>query len=254
MVAAGSASVRSVAEAARRCARAAMTLIEVMIALSVLALGLCAVMTHYVTLYDMRQHTQHLAQVQEVVRALNERIEAADVWALGAVVVTPGPPPQYLLPWSLPRFEGGYSVTVSGVTTVLDFPPMTEKDLLAPDIALIQRPINMPELKVYCEYYRYEHDDNGTPATPTDDRPGLLDLLTNAGKTEDTAVPGDLQGEFIRHQIDTVPQCRIDPTIPPVTDVADHRTIAVRIIATWGENNVQRYELFTAKRRIPQQQ
>jgi hypothetical protein len=227
--------------AGARAPRRATTLLELMIALTVLTIGMGSILSHYATLHGLRRTTTRMGQAQDVLRALSERFTGWDVWALGLANPT-------VAPWSLPRWVGGYDVAgplgigpPDGLAD--DLPPMKESDLLTYQI--IEEPIGMNDdapgandLRVYVEYYRYENDTSNPAA-----RPGLIQLINPST----SAKPGDLEAAFIDNPV-LRKQCRINPLIPPVEDIADQDTLVIRLIATWNGGHI---ETFVAKRRVP---
>ncbi len=221
-------------------ARAGLSLIEVMIAIAVLAIGVSSVFAHYITLYQLRGSTKGLGQVQDVMRSVFERIVAAD----GAILNTVAPVnSEYVYLWSVPRYEDFTDVNNDGIDDALRGvynPPMTEADLLNPAFGpLLIDPVNVDDLRVYVEYYRGDRDDNGSPTVPGDDLPGMLDTaLIND--------PGEFTARFADPAIRDL--CRLDPALPPLEQVPFDKTVLIRVLVVGGG---RRAELFTAKRNLP---
>jgi len=219
-------------------ARAGLSLIEVMLAISVLAIGVSSVFAHYLTLYQMRGSTKAIAQVQDVLRTVFERIVAAD----GAVLNTITPFNQeYVFEWSRPRYEDFVDVAPADGQDDLGrgpcIPPMTEADLLSPAFGpLMIEPTGSEDIEVFVEYYRGEPDLGG-PGT-VDDLPGILDPTV----LQD---PGDFAARFA--DPDVRDECRLDPDFPPLEQVAENQTVLIRVLV---RGNGRRAELFTAKRRL----
>ncbi len=225
----------------RRPGRSGLSLIEVMLAISVLAIGVSSVFAHYVTLYQMRGSTKNMSQVQDVLRSVLERVIAAD----GAILNTSPPDFRgYVYEWSVPRYEDFIDVAPLDGDDDLGrgeyFPPMTEADLLNPLFGpIINEPVGIDNLRVYVEYYRGEDDNNGTPGFLGDDLPGMI----QPGAIND---PGEFATRFADLTIRD--DCRLDPDFPPLQQVPFNQTVLIRILVV-ADN--RRAEVFTAKRNLP---
>ncbi len=223
-------------------ARAALSLIEVMIAIAVLAIGVSSVFSHYAALYSLRATSKATGQLQDVLRTVFERIVAAD----GQVLNMKTPDGQeYALLWSRARYEDD----VSG-----DGPPMTEADLLNPAFGpLLVEPVGIPDLRVYVEYYRAERDDNGTETFRDDDLPGMLGpafdkdpIIFKAMNPASVDDPGEFTARMSKSAARAA--CRLNPAWPAIEQVRDNACVLIRVLVV-AEG--VRAELYTAKRNVP---
>ena len=203
-------------------------MIEVMIALTILAIAITAILSNYHVLNTVRQDTAARGAVSELGRAILDRITAGDMRALGVLSPAGSGVAQ---PWSLMRSED----------LPLLRPPMTQgaadpaNDLVA--LGLIPGPMPVTDLQVFIEYFRGVNVIDLT--TGIVQLSGVLD--------ENYLERGDFREAFTDPDWRTAR--RLAGNAPPIVQVADDDPIVIRVILTWGIN--QRLEFFTTKRRPP---
>lgn len=228
--------------------RLAMSLLEVMIALSVLTIGIFASLSHFMTLSSMRKQTGEIATARNIVAALAERFQGCR-WEVVGVSTAP---------WSLPRAEPG------SVTTVANDPMMDDASLSAADrplrglqsLGLAQEASNLPDLRVYVEYYRALTilDESGNADTT---KPGIMDREPG-GTTYANADAFESSYHF-ESRWDGLPVTlaattaaaratyRLAATALPTAQVGENDPVCIRILATWGQSG--HFAVFTARKR-----
>ena len=196
-----------------RCA--AFTLIEVMIAVAVLAVGMFGVLSMIPTLSSARTQAVEMVIARQVADTMAERIQGVAWRELGGTRTSPGT--YNTNAWSLPRYRSSMSPIN---------PPMTEDspdpnhNLLANGV--IAQRTGVPDLKVYLEYY------NGAIMKSATDRTSWYNAINGS-----TGIGN-----------------RMNTFNGTSSDVLTPSTI-VRIIVTWREQNgapVNSHEIFTARR------
>jgi prepilin-type N-terminal cleavage/methylation domain-containing protein len=200
--------------------RAGLSLIEIMIAMSVLALASTGILSYFSTLYEMRRTNDSLSQIQALAMEITERISAADAQRLGSPTEAP---------WSQARFEDA----VSG-----DRPPLTEKATSTDDSLvgsrLMAQTSGLPALRIYVEYYRGLTRTN--PATGVVE-PGVMDDgLSNAQDFNDRFRDPTFRAAR-----------RLDPTALPYLQIPENTPFIIRIIFIYDDE--RRFECYSAKRR-----
>jgi len=203
-------------------------MIEVMIALTVLAVAITAILGNYQVLNSARTDTAARGAVSEIGRAILDRITAGDLRALGAETPIGGVVAQ---PWSLVRSEDLPALR----------PPLTQNaadpadDLITQ--GLIPGPVPVEGLRVYIEYYRgLQVLDISTGAVLFS---GVLD--------ENYVARGDFRAAFANPGWRDAR--RLATNQAPIGQVAEDDPVVIRIVITWGFN--QRLEFYTTKRRPP---
>jgi hypothetical protein len=220
--------------------RAAFSLLEAMIALTILAVGTLAVLGNITSLNTGRQATEERQKVQAVVRSLTERLQSAD-W--GTMRTDD-------LPWTLGRYESGGSTFPNDRTT-----PMTDTtSAAAPDcllpmtsdgrkgLSILTEPSGLENLQVWLEYYRGSDFDRDRDGTIASDEAGLLDVR------DDLNGDGEISKEEVeksKNQRSNVRSFRFNelPTAYPDPE----GTVLLRLIITWGIKG--RHEAWVARRK-----
>ncbi len=156
--------------------------------MSVVAVGLMAVLSSISALDGARKSTMEHTRINALMRTLVDRVQGA-AWAdLGTA----------RLPWSRPRLFEDHVVSNG------DAPPMTQTDLVT--YGLLTQPIvsdgSTTSLKVYFEYYRaISHKDaNGDP------------LLGQEGMGEDHAIASVAAARATLHAAEKRLLYRLNPT------------------------------------------
>jgi prepilin-type N-terminal cleavage/methylation domain-containing protein len=219
------------------------TLIEVMIAVALLATGLGAVLVHYSTLQEQRKATTQRSIAQDVLRQLTERISTANAWDLGDPIPT-GSPAAIKLPWSLARFEDP--------TVVSDRDPMTENAPLPGDdlrlLGVIQRPTGLDQIVVFVEYYRGVRVRTASGLlVPGPTNAGAIDGDADGdGVNDEFLAPGDYRARFsdVAWRRDRM----LDPTRKPCEQIGDNEPFLIRVLVVY--NLTQRLECFCVKQRV----
>lgn len=197
------------------------TLVEVMIAVAVLAVGMFGVLSMIPTLSSARTLAVEMVIARQIADTLAERIQGAAWRELGGARTTPGT--FNTNSWSLPRYRS----SVSPLN-----PPMTEDDAdpnhnLITNGIVVQR-TGVPNLKVYVEYYT-----------------GLImnDPVASKRATDRSSWYNAISGSTgIGNRMTTFNGTAADGIAP---------STIVRIIVTWREQNgapINSHEIFTARR------
>ncbi len=217
----------------RRQSRSGFSLIEVMIALSVLVGALLVTVGNMVNVTNLQKQNAELTSMSRVQQSVTDRINATDPLDLGTVDA----------PWSIARYENGAGYSPA----ITSSPPMTSADLVSMGVA--PAGFNLKDLKVYFEYWRmidFTDPDTGVI------QPGVLNdsqLTAQAFKTfmyKDASKPAEgLKDGF--HPMNT--STNNSPfSVRKAVDVT--HPLLIRVIATWDEDATgprQRREIFTAR-------
>jgi len=207
--------------------RNGFSIIEVMIAITVLAVALAAILNNYQVLDSARRDTAARGAVSEIARAILDRVVASDVRALGTANPTAAVVPQ---PWSLARVED-----LPAVRPPLSIQAANPNDDLVVQ-GLLPANVIVPNLRVYIEYYR--GDDVIDAQTGT---------VIAQGAIDDTAF--DAVGKF--RDAFRIPAWRTARRLAtdqaPYLQIAEDSPMVIRIILVWDFN--QRLEFYTTKRR-----
>ena len=116
------------------------SLIEVMISLSILAIGILAIVGQMASLNTVRANDRDALAFDLMLNELQERFQGCRWEALGTDK----------LPWSLPRHPDAASTDRQPM--VDDATVTADRDLLR--MGLISKRLGIPGLKIYVEYYR----------------------------------------------------------------------------------------------------
>ncbi len=168
--------------------RSAFTLIEIMVTMTVMAVGLMAVLSSISTLNSARQATVENLRVNALLRTLVDRVQGAQ-WS--DLTTT-------RLPWSRVRLFEDHSLGNG------DALPMTQTDLVT--YGLLSQPIltdgSTTELKVYFEYYRAisYRDGNGDA------------VLGKEGVSEDVSISSVSAAGSVMHSAPKRSLYRLKPT------------------------------------------
>lgn len=203
-------------------------MIEVMIAITVLAVAITAILGNYQTLDSSRRDTASRGAIAELARGILDRIVAADAQSLGNETTPPGAVAQ---PWSLARIEDDPALR----------PPLTqnapneEDDLVA--LGLIPGPVPVEDIQVWIEYYR------GLDVLD----PSSGDVISRGVLSETFDEREDFR-EFFRNPTWRQDR-RLATNITPILQVDEDDPIVIRLILIWEGG--QRLEFYTIKRRSP---
>jgi prepilin-type N-terminal cleavage/methylation domain-containing protein len=208
--------------------RRGFSLIEVMIALTVLAIALTAILGNYLTLNQTRTDTNDRGAVAEIGRSILDRLIACDMRALGLATATSGGVAQ---PWSVPRYEGDTAPNPGPMR--LDGPAADNPV----DLGLLPSKVTIPNLAIYIEYYRGLERISPVDGTT---QPGVMD---DPGLTSRETFEQLFQSSTWRNER------KLSTSEPPIMQVDDEQPVVIRVIITWG--NKQRMSFYTTKRRPP---
>jgi hypothetical protein len=182
-------------------------MIEVMVAVSILAGGIMVILGNMTTLQFLRNDTVDVTDTDTLLNELTERFSGARWEALGTST----------LPWSQPRPR----VTTSGA-----LPPMTDADLL--NYGILLRHTRLRHLQVWVDYYHgiSEFDTTGALIAP-----GLMDGETiMSGTAAAVRIYSDLEAVRAEWRSDTtLAKYRIDPTQIPTSLVSTDYPVVIRI-------------------------
>jgi len=232
--------------------RSGFSLMEVMAATFVLCIGLVSVLGHYADLQSSRRATTHYARVQDIVRNLAERAEGTDPTLLGKAST----------PWSYARFQD--VLNYPGGPPMCDDATLPKCDLVT--LGVVDKPTNIPGLKIYFEYYQ------GTTATMLNGgtaKPGLLDLqFKDAAGNPVPMEPGVFRnmfdGDLFENSDDFRKARRLEPgpaymnvqgvqvlIVPDgemnlITQVTEDDIFVIHIVAIWDGGH---FDVFTGKKR-----
>jgi hypothetical protein len=208
--------------------RQAFTIMEVMIAFSVLAIGLIAVTGAIHSMDSARRMAPEQAVAQRVLSAMVDRFQGARWEVIGDQ------------PWSRPRFKDA---------TNIGHPPLTEDAAVADDnliaSGILQRKQGI-DLKVYVEFYRAvaAKTEDGVVIA---DKPGVMqgeDPLVTYAK------PDDFSAIFRSPTLRA--KYKLDPSLgAPTAQVGEDDPIVIRLIAEWklANDEIARLEVFTGRKR-----
>jgi prepilin-type N-terminal cleavage/methylation domain-containing protein len=113
--------------------RSGFSLIEVLLALTVLAVGIFTCMGTIASMAQARNLARESSTLEGILSELTERIHGCRWEALGTSQ----------LRWSLPRHNAA-----AGAVN----PPLTENDLL--ELGILSKPVGFRNLRIYFEYFR----------------------------------------------------------------------------------------------------
>lgn len=238
-----------------RTSRTAMSLLEIMMALSVLTVGIFASMSHFGTLSALRKQATEINAAHTIVAALAERFQGCRWDVIGSSAV----------PWSLPRPEPG---AVTGAA-IANPPLMDDVNMTAADrplrglqtLGLAQGASGLPELRIYVEFFRSltaRNDAGDADLT----RPGIMDRepggVTYSG-IDDFRTKYAFETRWgnigsLNDQATTQTSVatnrktyRLDTASVPTSQVGDNDPITIRILATWGDRG--QFAVLTARKR-----
>ena len=183
----------------------AFTIMEVMVSLTILAVGISAILSNMFTLKLARDATRDAAIVENLANELIERFSGARWEALGTPVIK----------WSIHR---PYSTSVGN--------PLTDKDdgsdnsLIA--LGILRQPTGMKDLRVYIDYYRgmRELDAAGLPIV------GKSGLMDGEGSTFNSLT----ELRTIWRNETSIISYRLDPLIIPTIQVSEDHPVVIRIL------------------------
>lgn len=229
-------------------AREGMSLIEVMAAVAVLAIGLLAVVGQIAPLNSQRQFTDDTQVMQNLLKSITERLATApfdslrsDSMAWTYVRRIP------LSNGSLPAID--VPETTFATNTGHDIAPLNESDAVEANNlvsqGLIMRPTGLRNVQVFLEYYRTISRFQTTSTWPvtyeTSSGKNLLGLLCEANPAK-PAKPSDF------HSLVSTATTRDSYAITVVPNEAltidtsgmDHKfdAVLVRVVITWGEGRL----------------
>ena len=188
----------------------AFTIMEVMISLTILAVGISAILSNMFTLKSARDAARDAAIVENLANELVERFSGARWEALGTPAIK----------WSLHR---PFSASVGN--------PLTDKDDGSDNslitLGILRQPTGMKDLRVYIDYYRgmTELDAAGLPIV------GKSGLMDGEGSTFNSLT--ELRAIW-RNETSILPY-RLDPLIIPTIQVSEDRPLVIRILINSSE-------------------
>ena len=205
----------------QRTSQAAFTLIEVMIAVAVLAIGMFGVLSMIPTLAQARTLAVEMVIARQIADSVAERIQGAAWRDLGGTKVTAGS--YNIESWSLPRYRSPAPLDLN--------PPMTEdapdpnNNLLAN--GLVSQRTGVPDLKVYLEYYTGLIMNGPDLSKRATDRKSWYNAISGITGQTNRMITFTNNGD------------------------AANASVIVRIIVTWKEQNgtpVNTHEIFTSRK------
>lgn len=210
--------------------RIGFSLVEVMLAVTILAIGLSVLLSDFLSSFRARDFAQEQFEAQEVSRTVLNRLLGAPTAFLGVE------------PWAVARPRGGTPLTVSGTGSAAD-------DLVL--MGIRSEPAAIQDLRIYVEYYRGIQSIDPSSGAPTvlngvldsyaDGDPPELSISNFAGYTVNSTTGA------ITAIADAWTDSRaLDPTRPPAVQVPQTTPVVIRIIAIWGRG-AQRLELHGAR-------
>lgn len=216
--------------------RAGLSLIEIMIAISVLAVALIAVLGHQYTLDNLRAHSLTRSLLTVAVNNLVNLVDGSNWDELGRIE----------RPWSLSRLQAGGATNPS-----LQLADLVGVGVVSPEIGHFtggrQADDAAGNLRFYLEYYRATANLDSS-LNPVTTQPGLLD-------TQQTS-PSGFQSAFAS----TAATCRIVPVptlgLVDASQITAGNPVMVRLAvtevqpATGTERQV--YETFLGAQTAPQ--
>jgi prepilin-type N-terminal cleavage/methylation domain-containing protein len=237
--------------------RHGMSLIEVMVAMTVLAVGLMAVVGQIAPLNSQRQFTKDTQLAQTLVKAIGERIATAPFESLRTDTL----PWTYVrqLPLSDNSLPPQLTPETSAGTTCQPVRPLDETSAVAGNNLLTQglatQPTGLMNLQVFIEYYRTIsrfQDTSVAPVTYQVDSAGrsLLGLLCEANPSK-PASPSDFRtlvnGASTHYNYallgrpgDTSGSSSETSTLgdDPAGHMHKFDAVLVRIVVTWGDGRL----------------
>ena len=198
--------------------RQGFSILEIMIALSILASGIMSIMSQQVTLQSSREMDRNGVVIELLANEMVERFQGGRWESIGTSS----------LPWSVPRHLDGSSV--SG--------PMQDADLIANN--LITLPSGIAGLKVYVEYYR---------AMATKDAAGNVvssGMMDGEGNTY--AGLDSLRAVWNKASARNAYRLEATSTSPTVTTQVDEGTPVIIRIEIQGTNLPRPRVLFTGRK------
>lgn len=199
--------------------RTAFTLIEVMIAVAVLAVGMFGVLSMIPTLASARTLAVEMVVARQLAASVAERIQGAAWVELGGARTVLGS--YNTESWSLPRYRDDTPIN----------PPMTEDN---PDPnhnllvnGLVAQRTGIPNLKVYLEYYTGLIMNDPDVSKRATDRKSWYNAISGLTGKANRMITFSNNGD------------------------AANASVIVRIVVTWREQNgspVNFHEIFTSRK------
>jgi len=188
------------------------SLVEVMIAVAILAMVLTAMAGTIFTLNKSHAATKELAKAQEIAQALAERVQGATWHSLGTTSE----------PWSWHRRDGAAMPMPQPMT---DQAPDANNDLQT--LGIITEPSGLADSRVYLEYYLMA---------------AFVDPTSSAWMVASRAA-------WQARRADPTFALTQDPAAMDLTEVTD--AVIVRVLVTWTSTigGTQRHEIIFARRK-----
>lgn len=193
------------------------SLIEVMLAVTILAMGLTVLVSDFMRSFQARDFAERQIEVQEVSRALLNRLLGAPTADLG------------VQPWAIARIEGvDTPLTANGTGTAAT-------DLVQMGVRTL--PATTTDLNLFVEYYRGIQSPDPSSGAPTI-LDGVLDDFSDTDPPEASyAQFRDAAWRAAR---------RLNGAVPPSVQVPVNTPVLIRIVAVWN-NGAQRMEFHGAR-------
>lgn len=194
--------------------RRGFTLVEVMLAVVVLAGALTVMVGDFLTSQQGREVARQQVLAQEIGRSLLMRLQGAPVARLGVATD----------PWGLARHEGGGTPA-----PLVDDGSLGANDLVT--LGIRSTTGNLPGLRIFVEYYRgiaTPDPSSGNPAL----LPGVMDALP---------VGADPTQSYSQLRTGAWLPRRLSAALPPAAQVPANSPVLIRIIVVWDD--IKRIEL-----------
>jgi len=194
-------------------ARHGFSLIEVMLAVTILASALTVMVGSFITSQQARELAHDQVLAQEVGRSILMRLQGAPTNQLGIPAWG----------WGLARHED------AGDTPLSDAPgTAANDDLIA--LGLRTTPSNLIDLEVFIEYYRGTDSPDPSTGIPAL-QPGVLDSF---------AVGNDPSLSYSSFSNQVWRQARrLASAVPPANQVPANTSVVIRVIVRWNQINNQ---------------
>lgn len=209
-----------------------LSIVEVLIALSIISVGILALLSSISTLSSSRNAVDSDIQVQMLVRGIAERIQSENWTTLGSDA-----PGLTSAPWSVMRCFN-VPVHTGPSDTSFNNPPLTQSATAAADNLLSQRflthPLPQRNLRVFVEYYRaLDIPASATLPAPILSGPGLMDgsvasLTRYASADASISAFRNPSYRTLTRLLSNRPTAIIRPSDP----------LLIRIMAVWDDDGV----------------
>lgn len=214
--------------------RLGMSLVEAIIAVAVLATGICGALSMIDVMSKARRQVSEEEQVQKLVQSVVARLQTESWTSLGTSSTAAATATGSV--YSAPRF---FNLAAGG-----NGPPLTETATNPRDnlvaLGFIPKPTGVRNLAIYIEYYR---------AVTFNGNPGLMDRTY--------AQVGDFRTWFQNSSNRATvrigpPTASFPPTAAWFTEggyIGEDDPVSIRVFATWGDAASRKMEVFLSRNR-----